>query len=330
MYLTFSLLAPLCVFIPAVLGNAELEEFETFIKRYNKVYKSPEEYQYRLSVFTSNLNTARRLQREERGTAKYGVTKFSDLTDEEFTRNTLPYVDALPSNNVKQLKVDAKPVHESCDWRKAGVISKAKNQSICGSCWAFAAFGNIEAQWGILGKPVNLSVQQVLDCGPCEAGCRGGYPWDAYITVMMQKGLVNERQYEYVGVTRRCRNTSSLKTSISDFVMLPKNEQAMASYLKNNGTIVVAINSTLLKNYGGGVIQHKSCGPVVDHAVLLVGYYLKDKKSPHWILKNSWGQDWGENGFFKLHFGSNMCGVTSWPLSAVVTDPKSKTIPCPS
>ncbi|KAM4018164.1 uncharacterized protein ACNLHF_007596 [Anomaloglossus baeobatrachus] len=112
--------------------------------------------------------------------------------------------------------------------------------------------------------------------------------------------------------------------------MLPKNEHAMANYLKNIGTIAVAINSTLLKNYGGGVIQHKSCGPVVDHTVLLVGYNLKDKKSPHWTLKNSWGENWGENGFFKLHFGSNMCGVTSWPLSAVVTDPKSKPIPCPS
>ncbi|KAM4018163.1 cathepsin W-like [Anomaloglossus baeobatrachus] len=200
-----------------------------FTKRYDKVYKSPEEYQYRLSVFTSNLNTARRLQREERGTAKYGVTKFSDLTDEEFTRNTLPYDNPLPSNNVKQLKVGATPVQGSCDWRKAGVISKAKNQSICGSCWAFAAVGNIEAQWGILGYPVNLSVQQVLDCGPCEAGCRGGYVWDAYITVMKLQGLVNETQYEYVGVTRKCRNIISPKTYIYDFIMLPKNEQGKNS-----------------------------------------------------------------------------------------------------
>ncbi|XP_077143518.1 cathepsin W-like isoform X1 [Ranitomeya variabilis] len=330
MYFLFSLLAPLCVFIHAVLGKAELKEFEKFIKRYNKAYKSPEEYRYRLSVFTANLKDARRLQKEERGTAKYGVTKFSDLTDEEFTRNTLTYVDALPSNNVKQLKVEAAPVHESCDWRKAGVISKAKNQSICGSCWAFTAVGNIEAQWGILGHPVNLSVQQVLDCGPCEAGCRGAYIWDAYITVMKLQGLVNERDYEYVGVTQKCRSTTSSKTFIYDFLMLPKNEHAMANYLKNNGTIAVAINNSLLKDYVGGVIEQKSCEPyAVNHAVLLVGYHLKDKKQPHWILKNSWGEDWGENGFFKLHFGSNMCGVTTWPLSAVVTYPGSRSYTCP-
>ncbi|XP_075181485.1 cathepsin W-like [Anomaloglossus baeobatrachus] len=290
------------------------------------------EYQYRLSVFTSNLKVASRLQREERGTAKYGVTKFSDLTDEEFTRNTLPYGDAFPSNNVKQLKVEATPVDDSCDWRKAGVISKAKDQGTkCYSCWAFAAVGNIEAQWGILGYPVNLSVQQVLDCGPCEAGCKGGYTWDAYITVMKLQGLVNETDYKYEGVTQKCRSFSRdyTKTFIYDFIMLPKNEQEMANYVKNNGTIAVAINIAPLKNYKEGVIDQKSCGPVADHAVLLVGYNQKDNP-PHWILKNSWGEKWGENGFFKLSFGKNMCGVTSWPLSAVTTYPGSMSLPCPS
>ncbi|CAJ0948642.1 unnamed protein product, partial [Ranitomeya imitator] len=135
----------------------------------------------------------------------------------------------------------------------------------------------------------------VLDCGPCEAGCRGGYVWNAYITVMKQKGLVNERDYEYAGVTRKCRSTSSSKTSIYDFLMLPKNEHAMANYLKNNGTIAVAINGIFLKDYIGGVMEQKSCDAnSVDHAVLLVGYHLKDKQ-PHWILKNSWGENWGEN-----------------------------------
>lgn len=314
-----------------VLGNIELAEFAKFIKQFNKVYKNPKEYQYRLSVFTTNLNLARRLQKEELGTAEYGVTKFSDLTDEEFTRNSLPFVGALTSNNVKQLKVEANPIHKSCDWRKAGVISEVKNQNKCGSCWAFASVGNIEAQWGILGHPVNLSVQQVLDCGPCEAGCRGGYLWDAYRTVIEQQGLASEDDYPYKAMRLNCKTHQFKKVKgIYDFIMLPKNEDAMASYVTNNGTIAVGINNVHLKHYQKGVIRQRPCDPNnINHAVLLVGY-SQDKRGRYWIAKNSWGKTWGENGFVRIFFGENMCGIAKWPLSAIVTYGESRRISCPA
>ncbi|XP_056383487.1 cathepsin W [Hyla sarda] len=328
MYLPFLLL---CVFIRSILGNTELEEFGKFIKKFNKVYKNPKEYQYRLTVFTSNLNVTRHLQEKEQGTAKYGITEFSDLTDEEFTRNSRMLHGAFPSNKLKELKVEASPVQRSCDWRKAGVISKVKNQGACGSCWAFATVGNIEAQWGILGHPVNLSVQQILDCGPYEAGCKGGYFWEGYETVIQQGGLVSEDDYPYKGVKLTCRSDQFyVVKSIDYFAMLPKDEAAMATTVMNYGTINVGVNSILLKHYLNGVIHNPLCDPSkTNHAVLLVGY-SEDYYGRYWIVKNSWGKSWGENGYFRITYGNNECGIATSPVTAVVTDPGSRRIYCPA
>ncbi|XP_066439316.1 cathepsin W-like [Eleutherodactylus coqui] len=330
MYRAFALHALLCVVIHTVSGVTELEEFENFMKQFNKVYKSPKEYQYRLSVFATNRNIARQMQKTELGTAEYGITEFSDLTHEEFIRNGLSSI-AVPPNNVTQLKVEAKPVGDSCDWRKAGVISVVKDQGRCGSCWAFAAVANIEAQWGIVGYPMNLSVQQVLDCSPCQYGCKGGNIWIAYTTVMQQGGLAFEDDYPYEGLTLQCRSNRFKRVGyVYDFIMLTHNEDVMACYTMNHGTIVVSINAVLLQHYKNGVIQNSNCDPnYLNHAVLLVGY-SKGELGHYWIVKNSWGKTWGENGFFRIAFGKNMCGITRWPLSAITTYPGSRSMRCPA
>ncbi|CAJ0948638.1 unnamed protein product [Ranitomeya imitator] len=329
MYLSFPSLVSLCAFAHVVLANTESEQFENFTKQFNKVYESPEEHQYRLSVFTENVKAARRLQEEELGTAKYGITKFSDLTDEEFKRNSLTLFDEVPPGDIKQMKVEAAPIKRSCDWRKAGVISEAKDQGNCGSCWAFAVVGNIEAQWGIVGRSANLSVQQVLDCSPFRDGCKGGTLWDAYKTVMKQQGLVSECVYPYKAIKQDCKKMNSVRTNIKDFRMLPRNERVMACYVTNQGTIAVSMNAIVLKYYNGGVIRRKSCNrKKLTHAVLLMGY-SRGTKLPYWIIKNSWGDDWGERGFFKLFFGANMCGITTRPVSAVVPGSRKRIIRCP-
>ncbi|KAM4018160.1 cathepsin W-like isoform 1-T1 [Anomaloglossus baeobatrachus] len=330
MYLAFPLLSALCIFIPMVLGNTELEQFETFIKQFNKVYKNEEEYQYRLSVFRANLNTARRLQEEDLGTAKYGVTKFSDLTDEEFTRNFLTDVDDVPPNNVKPLKVEAASVKGSCDWRKAGVISQAKSQGTkCGSCWAFSTVGNIEAQWAILGHPVNLSIQQLVDCVPSKNGCKG-VKVEKALKWVMKNGLVSEKLYPYKAVAQKCKKINSVKTTIKSYKPLPKNEEAMAHFVKVNGTVIVRVNSTGLKHYKGGVIHPTSCDPKkTNHGVVIVGY-SKGVKDPYWIIKNSWGDNWGESGFFRFYFGKNICGVAEKPVSAIASKTKKNKFHCPA
>ncbi|KAK1335561.1 hypothetical protein QTO34_003351 [Cnephaeus nilssonii] len=180
-----------------------------------------------------------------------------------------------------------------------------------------AAAGNIEAQWGIkIRQPVEVSVQELLDCGRCGDGCRGGFVWDAFVTVLNNSGLASEKDYPFQGAVRtKCQAKKHKK----DFIMLSDNEQSagrletqadvgIARYLATEGPITVTINKKLLQKYQNGVIKATSttCDPkYVDHVVLLVGFgktksvegrqaknvswHSHRHSTPYWILKNSWG-----------------------------------------
>ncbi|XP_036182496.1 cathepsin W isoform X4 [Myotis myotis] len=295
-------------------GPLELKEvFTLFQIQYNRSYSNPAEYARRLDIFARNLAQAQQLQEEDLGTAEFGVTAFSDLTEEEFDQLYGNQRAAGRAPNVDR-KVGSDEWEESvpstCDWRKApGVMSPVKDQKTCSCCWAMAAAGNIEAQWGIKTRQsVEVSVQELLDCGRCGDGCSGGFIWDAFITVL------NNR---------------------------------IAQYLATEGPITVTINKKLLQQYKNGVIKatRTTCDPQnVDHVVLLVGFgktksvegrQAKDvsghshrRSTPYWILKNSWGANWGEKGYFRLHRGSNACGITKYPITARVGQPAKK-VSCP-
>ncbi|XP_005384504.1 PREDICTED: cathepsin W isoform X2 [Chinchilla lanigera] len=339
-------------------GPPELKEvFKLFQIQFNRSYSNPAEYAHRLDIFGHNLAKAQRLQEEDLGTAEFGVTPFSDLTEEEFgqlygnwraARKGLEMVREVSFERQKEW------TPQSCDWRKAHVISPVKNQGQCRCCWAMAAAGNIEALWNINFKPsVEVSVQELLDCGRCGDGCIGGYVWDAFITALNYSGLASEKDYPFRGRanTHRCLAPNYTKVAwIYDYIMLPRNEQAIAEYVATQGPITVIINSERLQHYKKGVIKGtpSTCDPwYVDHYVLLVGFGRskveekgteKDLSSsnrpprhstPYWILKNSWGADWGEEGYFRLHRGSDTCGITKYPITACIQNPGKKPVSCP-
>ncbi|KAM8939254.1 cathepsin W-like [Pelodytes ibericus] len=294
--------------------------------QFNKSYKSDHERQQRFNIFSNNMEEARRLQQEELGTAQYGITKFSDLTDDEFNTDQK---EMFMSPSFDNITTEAK-FPASCDWRKMGVISEVKDQGKkCKSSWAFAVVGNIEALWGIIGYPRNLSVQQIIDCNRCGDGCIRGYQWYAFRTVLEQAGLTNDATYKYKGKKDACNKNAKAEGWISGFQMLPRNERAMASHLAHKGTLTVAINKSPLKFYQRGVIHQPNCDQaLVHHVALIVGYAKGKKKTgPYWILKNSWGKNWGENGYFRMYRGKNMGGITMYPLTATL-DMKVK-IKCP-
>ncbi|XP_059566023.1 cathepsin W isoform X2 [Myotis daubentonii] len=336
-------------------GPLELKEvFTLFQIQYNRSYSNPAEYARRLDIFARNLAQAQRLQEEDLGTAEFGVTAFSDLTEEEFDQlygnqraaGRAPNVDRMVGSDEWEESVPS-----TCDWRKApGVMSPVKHQKTCLCCWAMAAAGNIEAQWGIKTRQsVEVSVQELLDCGRCGDGCSGGFVWDAFITVLNNSGLASEKDYPFRGaVGAKCQAKKHKKVAwIQDFIMLSDNEQRIARYLATEGPITVTINKKLLQQYQNGVIKatRTTCDPQhVDHVVLLVGFgktksaegrQAKDvsghshrRSTPYWILKNSWGANWGEKGYFRLHRGSNACGITKYPITARVGQPAKK-VSCP-
>ncbi|XP_016535286.1 cathepsin F [Poecilia formosa] len=301
-----------------------LGQFKEFMVRYNKVYSSQEEADMRLQIFHENLKTAEKLQSLDQGSAEYGVTKFSDLTEEEF-RST--YLNPLLSQwtlhrPMKPAPTAKGPAPGSWDWRDHGAVSPVKNQGMCGSCWAFSVTGNIEGQWFLKnGTLLSLSEQELVDCDGVDQACRGGLPSNAYEAIEKLGGLETEMDYSYKGHKQTCDFTDrKVAAYINSSLEISKDEKDIAAWLAEKGPISVALNAFAMQFYRKGVSHPMKifCNPwMIDHAVLLVGYGERNG-IPFWAIKNSWGEDYGEEGYYYLYRGSNACGINKMCSSAVV------------
>uniref|UniRef100_A0AAX7UKV1 Cathepsin F n=1 Tax=Astatotilapia calliptera TaxID=8154 RepID=A0AAX7UKV1_ASTCA len=278
----------------------------------------------RLRIFHENLKTAEKLQALDQGSAEYGVTKFSDLTEEEFRSTYLnPLLSQWTLHQPMKPATPAKgPSPDSWDWRDHGAVSPVKNQGMCGSCWAFSVIGNIEGQWFLKnGTLLSLSEQELVDCDGLDQACRGGLPSNAYEAIEKLGGLETESDYSYTGHKQRCDfTTGKVAAYINSSVELPKEEKEIAAWLAENGPVSVALNAFAMQFYRKGISHPLKifCNPwMIDHAVLLVGYGER-KGIPFWAIKNSWGEDYGEQGYYNLYRGSNACGINKMCSSAVV------------
>lgn len=161
--------------------------FQKFQTKFNRNYVSEREKTMRYKVFKTNLATIEQLTRHEMGTAKYGLTEFSDMTAAEFKKHTgllnAHHNPRLHANHLGNPMAEIPDIKlpEAFDWRDQNVISPVKNQGQCGSCWAFSVVGNIEGLNAIkTGKLDEFSEQELVDCDTLDAGCNGGLPDNAY------------------------------------------------------------------------------------------------------------------------------------------------------
>lgn len=221
------------------------------------------------------------------------------------------------------------------DWREHGAVTPVKNQGQCGSCWAFSAVGNIEGQWAISGHQLtSLSAQQLTSCDTVDMGCNGGIMEQAYDWLLVNNsGVVyTEASYPYVSGDANVPACGANVTpvpgaKINGFVSLAEDEELIEAWLAANGPLAIAVDATVWSFYTGGVLPF--CLPFqLNHGVLLVGYN-NSAETPYWIIKNSWGTAWGENGFIRIRKGTNECKMKEYVVSAYVgtSPPPSPTVP---
>nr|AAD34707.1 cysteine proteinase [Paragonimus westermani] len=215
-----------------------------------------------------------------------------------------------------------KAAPERMDWREWGAVGPVENQGSCGSCWAFSVAGNVEGQWFLkTGQLVSLSKQQLVDCDVMDYGCGGGWPTNAYMEIMRMGGLELQSDYPYVGVQQQCYlNKEKLLAKIDDLIVLGAYEEEHAAYLAEHGPLSSALNAGYLQFYQSGISHpsYEECSPAsLNHAVLTVGYDTENGV-PYWIIKNSWGTGWGENGYFRLYRGDGTCGINRMITSAII------------
>jgi len=227
----------------------------------------------------------------------------------------------LTSTTTRTVGPEVSP--SSFDWRTSSknILTPVYNQGQCGSCWAFSATESIESQWAMAGNTlVSLSPQQIVDCDTQSDGCGGGWTQNAYETIVSEGGQELWSSYPYTARNGRCQfDKSKVVAHITGYSnVYPNNENSMASWLAQYGPISICVDASPWNDYNGGVMTAQQCGNNIDHCVLAVGYNT-DSNPPYWIVRNSWGTDWGvQQGFIYLEFGTNTCDLAYEPTSATV------------
>ncbi|KAI6226804.1 hypothetical protein M3Y95_00659400 [Aphelenchoides besseyi] len=294
--------------------------FLEFVHKFDKKYEDVEEARHRFSIFRQNLEKVKN-QKHFPGTAIHGVTQFFDFTREEFRQKFLGLKLTHPKRNndgkhdltyedLRKYRAVQEP--QSLDWRDHGYVTPVKNQGQCGSCYTFGSVQAIEGQWfKKTGKLISLSEEQALDCYSDEGyGCGGG---DPLIVFEQLGGIESEADYSYVaenGYPTNCTvDEKKFVAYTNGSRALPiHDEELLGKILTAESPIEINIAADSLFDYVGGILdpqqEAEHGAEFVNHAVLLVGFGV-EKDVPYWIIKNSWGSGWAENGYFRVRRGTN-------------------------
>lgn len=301
--------------------------FLSFQERFSKRYNSMKEFQERFEIYKTNLQEILTHNSDPAQNFTMSVNKFTDLTPAEFKSMYIRGLDGNYKSYGCKSFSSGSSVVSSIDWRTKNAVSSVKDQGQCGSCWAFSSTGAAEGAWAIsTGKLLDLSEQQMVDCATGvkygSYGCNGGQMTGAF-KYMISNGQCDESAYPYTsGTTQKqndvCKTCAPVVkfTSCSEVV---SNDQISLKVAVSKQPVSVAIeaDTRYFQSYSGGIITSSSCGTNLDHGVLVVGYG-EESGQKYWLVKNSWGSDWGDKGYVKILRSDStndagICGIAMTP-----------------
>ncbi|GJQ65735.1 hypothetical protein Trydic_g11920 [Trypoxylus dichotomus] len=298
-----------------------------FKSKFNKSYERFHENRRR-EAWEVNLHRITKHNMEaEKGLHSFYI-KENHLTDlspqvylQKMAKLTKSYHRKIDTEIVGDIYEHFHHLPEEIDWRDKGFHTPIYNQKDCGSCYAFSIATVLQAQiFKQTNKLVPLSEQQIVDCSIQSGnyGCGGGSLRNTLKYLDKSGGLMAYTDYPYTARQRRCQfDLHKAIVNVSSWAILPpRDEKALEIALAKIGPVAASINASphTFQLYHHGIYDDISCSSnTVNHAMVVVGY-TKDA----WILKNWWGDHWGENGYMRLRRKKNMCGISNFAAYALV------------
>ena len=277
----------------------------------------------------TNLENELFIQNHNNLNLSYTVSQnqFIDVNyTEEFNLQNENYYIPYEVNNPIKFEKDLVPFE--IDWRKNHKVSSVKNQGHCGGCWAFSSSGAVESAWAIKYNIVyNLSQQELIDCSIDygNKGCGGG-SMDLGFQYIIDNGLCTNLSYPYQAINQECQKDQCTSViNLTDYGDLKPNDEKNLKRGVAQQPVSVAIqaNKRSFQLYQSGIYSDLDCGTQLDHGVLVVGYGIElETDTPYWIIKNSWGKEWGENGYIRIQRNIDddrgLCGIAMQPSIPII------------